>query len=287
MKGIIIDEPWISLILSGQKTWEMRKNANHDRGLVGLIRKGSGHVVGTVILTGSLLAIDPKEYAATEHLHAIKGDRQEWAVAEGYLVPWVLEGARPLPRPVPYSHKLGSQSRVILEEPVARMVRDQVPQSAGPVGVVPLALNAPSPIELPRNAMQLRPGPAPNQDFRHGAVVGEKATVTLTQGNLNNGHINLRSIISFFPEETVGGSDKKQIAKTLLRIHFEGVGTVETDITGPDRLDRPGTSKHCFFRKRTAKKFFKIADAQVGDIAVIERTGPVNYRITLAKGSSV
>ena len=29
MKGLIIDEPWIGLILQGKKTWEMRKTACH------------------------------------------------------------------------------------------------------------------------------------------------------------------------------------------------------------------------------------------------------------------
>jgi hypothetical protein len=46
VKGLIIDEPWIGLILSGQKTWEMRKTACHHRGSIALIRKGSGQVVG-------------------------------------------------------------------------------------------------------------------------------------------------------------------------------------------------------------------------------------------------
>ncbi|MBD8246954.1 ASCH domain-containing protein [Xanthomonas campestris] len=42
MKGLVIDEPWISLILSGQKTWEMRSRATSIRGRIALIKKGSG-----------------------------------------------------------------------------------------------------------------------------------------------------------------------------------------------------------------------------------------------------
>jgi ASCH domain-containing protein len=50
MKGLIIDEPWISLILQGEKIWEMRKTACHHRGRIALIRKGSGQVVGIAAL---------------------------------------------------------------------------------------------------------------------------------------------------------------------------------------------------------------------------------------------
>jgi hypothetical protein len=50
VKGLIIDEPWIGLILLGNKTWEMRKTACHHRGRIALIRKGSGRIVGTADL---------------------------------------------------------------------------------------------------------------------------------------------------------------------------------------------------------------------------------------------
>lgn len=53
MKGLIIDQPWIGLILSGKKTWEMRKTACHHRGRIALIRKGSGQVVGTADIVNS------------------------------------------------------------------------------------------------------------------------------------------------------------------------------------------------------------------------------------------
>ena len=49
-KGLIIDEPWISMILRGSKTWEMRKTITKIRGPIALIRKGSKQVVGTADL---------------------------------------------------------------------------------------------------------------------------------------------------------------------------------------------------------------------------------------------
>ena len=46
MKGLIIREPWIGMILAGRKTWEMRSRQTPYRGRIGLIRKGTGMVVG-------------------------------------------------------------------------------------------------------------------------------------------------------------------------------------------------------------------------------------------------
>src|SRR5438309_11969383 len=54
MKGLIIREPWISLILSRKKTWELRSRDTRVRGRIALIRKGSGTVVGVAELVGTL-----------------------------------------------------------------------------------------------------------------------------------------------------------------------------------------------------------------------------------------
>jgi len=42
MKGLIIKEPWISLILSRKKTWELRSRDTRVRGRIALIRKDRG-----------------------------------------------------------------------------------------------------------------------------------------------------------------------------------------------------------------------------------------------------
>jgi len=53
-RALIIDEPWISKILSGEKTLEMRSRHTKIRGRIGLIRKGSGLIVGDVWLDDSI-----------------------------------------------------------------------------------------------------------------------------------------------------------------------------------------------------------------------------------------
>ena len=126
MKALIVDEPWITAILSGQKTWEMRKGVCKIRGPVALIRKGSGHVVGVAEVTDCRPPLTtPTAYAAAESLHRIPPARQERAFADGWRTPWVLAGARPLSRPVPYRHPSGAVIWVNLEPDTATKVLAQ------------------------------------------------------------------------------------------------------------------------------------------------------------------
>jgi hypothetical protein len=126
MKAIIIREPYISLILSGQKTWEMRSSRPQHRGLVGLIKKGSGHVVGTAKLIDVLPALSSGNYAEMEPLHRVSSIAQAEAIKRRWVNPWVLADVRRLPRPVPYRHKRGAQTWVTLEDDVAHKILEQI-----------------------------------------------------------------------------------------------------------------------------------------------------------------
>jgi hypothetical protein len=109
MKGLIIDEPWISLILRGEKIWEMRKTACHHRGRIALIRKGSGQVVGIADVVGCLSPLSSlSAYAEAQPKHRIPPGRQDQAFADGWRTPWVLANARPLISPVHYKHPSGA-----------------------------------------------------------------------------------------------------------------------------------------------------------------------------------
>jgi hypothetical protein len=128
MKALVIDEPWISAILKGEKTWEMRKTACRQHGRIALIRKGSGLVVGIAMVSGSGPALEtPEAYAAAEPFHRIPPARQERAFADGWRKPWLLSEARPLPRPVRYRHPSGAVIWVNLSPDEATQVQGQVP----------------------------------------------------------------------------------------------------------------------------------------------------------------
>lgn len=126
MRALIIDEPWISAILRGEKTWEMRKRNCNVRGPIALIRKGSGHVVGIAELIDSRPSITTlAAYAEAEPKHCIPPARQVSAFRDGWVTPWVITDARPLARPVPYSHPSGAVIWVTLADDVAAAVKNQ------------------------------------------------------------------------------------------------------------------------------------------------------------------
>ena len=89
-RGLIIDEPWISLILSGKKTWEMRSTGTRKREPIGLIRKGTGQVVGIADLVDSLPALSREDYARNEAFHRIPLECQPAAILGRRVRPWVL-----------------------------------------------------------------------------------------------------------------------------------------------------------------------------------------------------
>lgn len=123
MKGLIIDEPWISKILCGEKVWEMRTTATAVRGRIALIRKGSGTVVGTANLVDSIGPLDAIACRAHRDKHGIPPAQDEALLRWNHA--WVLENARPLVCPVPYDHPNGAVIWVKLTEAVAgAMVTD-------------------------------------------------------------------------------------------------------------------------------------------------------------------
>jgi hypothetical protein len=128
MKALVIADPWIDLILKGEKTWEMRKRPWNFRGSVALIRKGSGQVLGIAIVIECRPALhDLAAYAAAEHLHCIPPAMQPETFDKGWRTPWVLAHARCLARPVPYRHRKGAMSVFDLDESVAAQVRADAP----------------------------------------------------------------------------------------------------------------------------------------------------------------
>lgn len=109
MRALIIREPWIDLILAGKKTWEVRGTATSVRGRIGLIRSGSGEIVGTADLGDCEGPLDLAALHRHRRRHQIPVADLD-GVLERYNRPhaWVLEDARPLRRPVHYDHPPGA-----------------------------------------------------------------------------------------------------------------------------------------------------------------------------------
>lgn len=98
--------------------------------------------------------------------------------------------------------------------------------------------------------------------------------IELTQGNINNDHLYLSSVIEFFPESAIGGSNTEAQAGTLLEVHSGIEQPVLTDIAGDKKI----------FRKRSwVKEFFKVHELKAGDCVIIEQTDTNRYHVYPAR----
>lgn len=102
-RALIVDKPWIDLILSGDKTWEMRSRPTNIRGRVGLIEKGSGLIVGEVDIVNSL-SLGLQYLKDKIHKHQV----DDFALLEKWNHAWVLNAPVRYKEPVPYKHPKGA-----------------------------------------------------------------------------------------------------------------------------------------------------------------------------------
>jgi len=107
-RALIIAEPWISKILSGEKTWEMRSRRTNIRGVIGLIQKGSGLIVGDCEIVDCYdnLSFQQLTEAADKHCITDNPLLEIWPIA------WVIRRAHRWSHPKPYKHPLGAVSWV-------------------------------------------------------------------------------------------------------------------------------------------------------------------------------
>jgi hypothetical protein len=121
---LIIDEPWIGLIVSGAKTWEMRSRNTAVRGCIALIRKGSKTVVGVADLVGTLPKLSLSDLTANVDKHQVSASEIDDEFKHNTA--WVLQRAERLRQPVPYRHPAGAVIWVNLAPEVATAVERQL-----------------------------------------------------------------------------------------------------------------------------------------------------------------
>ena len=99
----------------------------------------------------------------------------------------------------------------------------------------------------------------------------EFVEIELTQGNINNDHIYLSSVIEFFPSDSIGGSNDNSLAARALGVH-SGISSspVRTDIAG---------DKKVFRRRAWVGEFFEVHNLAAGGRVVIEKTGADRYHV--------
>lgn len=104
MKGLIIKDPWITKILNGEKTWEIRGSNTKIRGTISLIKSGTGMIYGTVVLI--------KSFAITQEAfdQGYKNHHVPESFVNSYTQRYVWEMSAPkrFKEPIPYKHPQGA-----------------------------------------------------------------------------------------------------------------------------------------------------------------------------------
>lgn len=173
-RALIIREPWISLILRGEKTWEMRSTPTSLRGWIGLAAQGRGEIVGLARLVDSRLPLTEANYDRHFGEHAIPPEQTAWAIENNWVFPWVLADVIALPRPIPFPQRPGPVKFVNLDVDVAEALSAFSHAPAATMAVQPRAEIAKPSQDPPRAAM--RAGPAPSAPVADGfpQVAGER-----------------------------------------------------------------------------------------------------------------
>jgi len=130
-RGLIIQDPYASQILNGQKIWEIRGRPTQIRGPVVIVKSGTGRAYGTANLVRVLgpLEIEDLERA----LELPKGEREE-ITNEGLPYPktyaYVFTSPKWFENPIPYRHANGAVTWVRLPDLDLKAVR----YAASPLG---------------------------------------------------------------------------------------------------------------------------------------------------------
>lgn len=274
-RALVVAEPWIDLILSGEKTWEMRSSSNRIRGWVGLIRKGSGHIVGAVKMTGCGVSLSKEELLGSIEQHRIPVQMIGSGEIGKWTVPWYMEGAVCFEKPVPYRHPSGAVTWVSLEDEVALEVSARLGRQ--PAVGASLIFAEPRRKNLPMATQTFAPpvstGLMLDAVERFSGAERLIGAVRVNPSSLTDDHLSLRKIIKLLPETLIDGQGMNPPCFATLTA--EGMPAVSTDIC----------PRHIFFRDRSwTRQFFSRNDAKVADMVEVWEVGERHYRLQLIKG---
>ena len=105
-RALIVKDPFYTLLLSGQKTWEMRSRRTNIRGRIGLIKSGSGLIGGEIdivdCLSGKNCNRRMRYQCKAKHCISDMSMLEKWPVA------WVMENPEIYKETLPYKHPQGA-----------------------------------------------------------------------------------------------------------------------------------------------------------------------------------
>ena len=107
MRCLKIDDKWVTLILSGRKTWEIRRRNTLIRERIALGNIKTKHVTGYATIVGSI-EMTIEELKKHNDEHQANDFLDKYAKCRKILFAWILADIRVETKPKPYSHSTGS-----------------------------------------------------------------------------------------------------------------------------------------------------------------------------------
>jgi hypothetical protein len=107
MRCLKIDDKWVTLILSGTKTWEIRRRHTKIRERIALGNTKTKKAVGYATIVDSA-EMTIEELKKHNDKHQANDFLDKYANTRQTLFAWVLEDVKVEVKPKPYSHSTGS-----------------------------------------------------------------------------------------------------------------------------------------------------------------------------------
>ena len=144
IRALLIQRPWIDMILNNTKKWEIRGSRTNISERIALVPSGSGTVVGVCQLVeckGPLTAAEFRKNAAKAGLRPDEARRRPYPKTYA----WVLEKPMRLKRPIAYKHPSGAIIWVRIEGKTERRIRQAVSRqfpvkSKSPTGLAQMSI---------------------------------------------------------------------------------------------------------------------------------------------------
>jgi hypothetical protein len=107
-RTLLVKEPWVSLLLDGEKVWELRRSSTKARGRVGLTRSGSGVIAGRANLRDVHGPFTAEELRAHRDEHLVDDEFLDEYAAGKPLYAWELRAVHRYSSPAPYRQRRGA-----------------------------------------------------------------------------------------------------------------------------------------------------------------------------------
>jgi hypothetical protein len=105
-KGLIIKPKWVDLILSGEKTIEVRGSKTNIRGEISIIKSGSKQIYGTVELF-HCVELNKRNFEIWKDRHKLEISYDELLKIYPKPYAWCFTNIRKFGLPIEYEHKQG------------------------------------------------------------------------------------------------------------------------------------------------------------------------------------